>query len=66
MKVLLLIAALTLAAPSLAQTPTAPKPPTTPIKHTKTDRHGSVIYDRLGRQVPTTPAPKDRAGPGTG
>ena len=53
MRVFLLIAAVTLAAPAFAETtPLAPSSPATPVSKAKTDFTKPFIYDGLRRQVP--------------
>jgi len=51
MRVFLLIAAVTLAAPAFAET-LAPSSPTAPVSKAKTDFTKPFIYDGLRRQVP--------------
>jgi hypothetical protein len=58
MMVFLLVAAVTLAAPALAETtPLAPSSPTAPVSKAKTDFTKPFIYDGLRRQSPPKPPP---------
>jgi hypothetical protein len=70
MKVFLLIAVVTLAAPAFAETtPPAPPSPSAPVSKDKTDFTKPFVYDRLAQQAPPGPsAPRPHveitAGPG--
>jgi len=58
MRVLLLIVAMMLATPAIAETaPLAPPSPATPVSKAKTDFTKPFIYDGLRQQSPPKPPP---------
>jgi hypothetical protein len=64
MKILLLIATLSLAAPAFAATSEPSAPPAQDAK--KADPGKPFVYDANRRPIPSKPAPKKAVGPGIG